>query len=365
MVAHNIINIISTILISGVSMGKITIKDVAEHAGVSTATVSHVINKTRFVTDETKEKVLISVDELGYRPNLMARSFKQGRRNLIGFVVPDLNNIFYSDIIEEVERTILPYDYRLVTSHTKETKKRESDFIDSLTSGIVDGIIITSTMSSYEELEKHIPKDFPTVFIDRLLDNCPHDTILVDTFKSVRVGVQSLIEYGHRKIGFITGIPHISTSIERLNAYIKTLETNNIPIDKKLICYGDSMSQSAMPHVKSLLQLGCTALVIGNGIMTVDVIYFLQENNIPIGEKNGVDIVGFNDYGGINHLLHYIYSIDQPTKAVGKAAGEQIIERINNPKIPTRQIIFESTLCKKHQFKAKLSVKNLEWKSIL
>ncbi len=346
-------------------MAKITIKDVAEHAGVSTATVSYVINNTKYVTKETKQKVLLSINELDYKPNLAARSLKQGKRNLIGFVVPDLTNVFYANIIEEVEKAILPYDYRIVISQTKEKEKREIDSISALTSGIVDGIIITSTVTSYKKLETVIPKNFPTVFIDRLLDDSSQDTILVDTYQSVKKGVQKLLDDGHQRIGMITGIPHISTSLDRLNGYKDALKENQIEINPALIKFADSMRHSAVPHAKNLLENGCTALVVSNGIMTVDVIQFFQDNNIPIGQKGGIDLLGFNDFGGINHTLYYIHSIDQPTSIVGKAAAEQIINRIKNPDMATRKIIFESELLLKHEAKQTLFSPELKWTSIL
>lgn len=328
-------------------MAKATIRDVARHAGVSIATVSHVINNTRFVMEETKQRVLASIDTLGYTPNVMARGFKQGRRNLIGFVVPDIANVFYSAIIEEAENAIAKHGYRLVTVHTKETKSREAENIRALASGIVDGIIVTSTMERYSEIEPLVEKDFPLVFIDRRVPYCPCDTVLVNNYDAVYSGVQQLILDGHTRIGYIVGLSHLSTTLERQNAYEDALKGHGIAVDRQLIRRGDSMSQSAIPQARELLELGCTAIVVSNNVMTEDVLYFLEENGIPVGVPGGIDIVGYNDSGNVYQIMRSIHSIDQPTRAMGRAAGEQIIERINHPEAPVKQIILQAALTRK------------------
>jgi len=345
-------------------MAKVTIREVAKHAGVSTATVSHVLNGTRFVMDKTKKKVLASIKALDYTPDVMARSFKQGRRHLIGFIVPDIINIFYSAIIEEIENTISKHNYRLVTVHTKETKAREADGIRSLASGIVDGIIVASTMESFSEIAPLKKPEFPMIFVDRLLPGCLCDTVLTNNYYSVSAGVQQLISDGHRRIGFITGLPHLSTTHERLEAYCDTLKNNGIRVEDALICQADSMRQSAIPLARGLLETGCTALVVSNNIMTEDVLFYLEENGIPIGRKNGIDILGYNEGALTTHIIRSIHSIDQPSKAIGRAAGEQIIDRILHPEAPVRQIVLQATLTKKDPPPSQADKKPLKWKSL-
>ena len=329
-------------------MSKITIREVARHAGVSTATVSHVLNNTRFVMEETKEKVLNSINALNYTPDEMARNFKQRRRNLIGFLVPDIVNTFYSAIIEEVENTVARYNYRLVTVHTKETATREADGIKSLASGIVDGIIVTSTMGDFSAIKSLAKPGFPMVFIDRFVPGCTCDTVLVDNYRGVSQGVQQLVADGHKRIGYITGLSHLSTTHERLKAYCDTLKSNGIPVDERLILNANSMRHSAVSPARELLNMSCTALVVSNNIMTEDVLFYLEENRIPIGKSGGVDVVGYNDSGYTNYIMRSIHSISQPAKDMGRAAGEQIVKRILSPESSVQKIVLQAILTKKH-----------------
>ena len=119
-------------------MAKARISDVARLAGVSTATVSHVINNTRFVSEATRKRVLQSIAELDYSPNEMARILKTGKKKLIGFIVPDISNEYFSALIEEVERTVASQSYKLIVTNTRENEQNELDSIRALTSGMVD-----------------------------------------------------------------------------------------------------------------------------------------------------------------------------------------------------------------------------------
>ena len=141
---------------------KVTMRNVAKHAGVSTATVSHVINETRFVSEETREKVLKSIEALGYSPNEVARIFKTGRKNLIGCIVPDIANSFFATIIEAAEAVLGQEGYRLIVANTKEDPKREREHLTSLTSGIVDGFDCSDNATSGKNnWQIWFPKAYP------------------------------------------------------------------------------------------------------------------------------------------------------------------------------------------------------------
>ena len=125
---------------------KVTISDVARLAGVSTATVSHTINHTRYVSEETREKVYRAIAELGYTPDASARSFRTGRKRTIGFIVPDISNKFFATMIESVEHCLSGHGYHLIIANTKEDMDREETSIRLLTAGLVDGLLIILTL---------------------------------------------------------------------------------------------------------------------------------------------------------------------------------------------------------------------------
>ena len=209
-------------------MNRVGIQDVARHAGVSTATVSYIINNKKSVSAETRKRVERSIKELGYKPNAIAQSFKTGKKNLIAFIVPDIANNFFSTLIEEIEGVLASRHYKLMILNTKETKIREIESINAVSSGIVDGIILASTMDSYSEIKSILPQSIPTILIDRELKDCPADSITVNCHDAVCKGVEDLIGKGHRKIGYITGLMHISTTVERLDAYKETMQQHGL-----------------------------------------------------------------------------------------------------------------------------------------
>jgi LacI family transcriptional regulator len=140
---------------------KVTISDVAKLAGVSTATVSHTINNTRYVSGETKEKVYQAIQELGYTPDASARSFRTGKKKTIGFIVPDISNQFFATMIESVERYLAAQGYHLIVANTNEDIEREETNIRLLSAGLVDGLLIASTMDDFQAAGRADPRGIP------------------------------------------------------------------------------------------------------------------------------------------------------------------------------------------------------------
>ena len=227
-------------------MSKVSIRDVAALAGVSTATVSHVINNTRYVKEETKRLVLKSIEEIHNSPDATARSFKTGKRNLIAFIVPDISNPFFATMIEEVENVISKEGFKLLVINTKETKEREIDNLRILSSGLA------STVENYSDISGIGPPSIPVVLVDRSPLGAPYDSVISANYQAMSDGVEYLIKKGHSKIGFITGIPRISTTKERLDAYRDTMEKHGI-FSEALIRTGTSMTSLVVENLDALL----------------------------------------------------------------------------------------------------------------
>ena len=317
-------------------------KDVAALANVSVATVSHVINNTRFVSPETRQKVLDSIKQLEFYPDPVARILKTGKKNLIGFIVPDIANEFFATIIEEVEAVLGKHNYKLIVVNTKETKEREIENLQILSSGIVDGLIIASTLESFDPIKKVVPENFPMIFIDRTLPDCNCDTIIISNYDSMFCGVERLILKGHTKIGYITGLFHLSTTKERFKAYKDALEKHNILVEDKYIKYGGSVSNSSIKQAEELINEGCTALVVSNNVMASEVLYFLYSRNIKVGEE--ISLLGYNDSSHPSYMMNKIDYIAQPVVSLGRKAGEQILERIKNPQGTVTNNVLHSSL---------------------
>ena len=314
---------------------RVKISDVAKRAGVSTATVSHVINKTRFVSDETNRRVQDAVQALGYTPNASARMLKTGKTRLIGFVIPDLSNQFFSTIGQQVEDKIRRSGNCLIIANTKETCAIEREHLKTLTSGIVDGIVLASAAGRYDEIRDCIPDRFPCVFFDRYLKHCMHDCVTISSAQAMRDAATALIERGHTKIGYIAGLSNISTTNERLSAFCETVEQNGLPVPPSLIQYGDSISARTCAAVDRLLEQNCTAIVTSNSLMSVQASYRLSSLGIRIGHD--IDLLAYKDYEFYNAFLSHCDLIVQPVIEFGNQIADVIMERIASPDAPLKE----------------------------
>ena len=319
---------------------KVTISDVAKLAGVSTATVSHTINSTRYVSGETRDKVYRAIAELGYTPDASARSFRTGKKKTIGFIVPDISNKFFATMIEAVENCLSAHGYHLIIANTKENAEREETNIRLLSAGLVDGLLIASTIEDFSRFESLIPAGFPVVLVDRTFEAKRFPSVSVSNFQPIYRSVCRLAGKGDKRIGIIGGLPRLSSTRERIAAYREAVADCGLPQDEALIRFGNSMEIRARACLDELLEQKCDAIVVAQGLMASDTVIYLHEKGLRLGED--IDLVTFVDYdSNINHLYsNQMDCIVQPVEELGEAAGEQILQRIESPDAP----VFEQVL---------------------
>ncbi len=325
---------------------KVTISDVARMAGVSTATVSHTINRTRFVSEETKARVYQAIEQLGYTPDASARSFRTGKRKTIGFVVPDISNRFFAVLIEAVEDVLSQAGYRLIISNTREDADREENSVRLLAAGLVDGLLVASTMDDEERFDALVPPGLPVVLVDRTFETREtrrYSSVCVSNFKPIYRSVCRLVGKGDRRIGIIGGLPRLSTTRERISAYEQAVSDCGLPAEEGLIRYGDSKEDSAGRCLDELLERKCDAVIVTNGLMSVDAVTYLSMKGLKIGTD--IDVLSFVDYdSGIYRLYaDRMDSIVQPVAELGAAAGKQILQRLTSPDSPVFEDVLAST----------------------
>ncbi len=321
---------------------KVTISDVARLAGVSTATVSHTINNTRYVSGDTKERVYQAIEQLGYTPDASARSFRTGKKKTIGFIVPDISNKFFGTIIESAENYLSGQGYHLIISNTKENKDREETSLRLLTAGLVDGLLVASTMDDFARFDSLIPAGFPVVLVDRTFENKKYSSVSVSNFQPIYRSVCRLSAKGKRRVGIIGGLPRLSTTKERIAAYRAAAADCGLAQDERLIRYGDSMEDSAPPCLNQLLEQGCDAILVCQGLMASVTIAYLRGKGVQLPE--GLEIVSFVDYD--THAYEFYYQkvdrIIQPVEELGREAGEQILTRVEQPDAPVAERVLTS-----------------------
>ena len=214
---------------------KAKITDVAKKANVSISTVSHVLNHTRFVSEETRKKVMDAVEELGYSPDASGRTFRTGKKMMIGLVVPDITNSVFAALIEDVDDVISKQGYNLVISNTRDNLRMEKQALRSLASGVVDGIVIASTAEEFQTIKSQMPDKFPLVFMDRVLPDRNYDSVILDCREATAKMLEEMIGNGFRKIGFLVGLPQISPTYERVSIYQEILNKHGIPEEEQYI----------------------------------------------------------------------------------------------------------------------------------
>ena len=325
---------------------KIGMRDVAKAADVSVATVSHVLNGTRFVAEATKKRVQDSILALGYSPDPVARSFKTGKKNLVGILVPDISNPFWAIIIEEIEMVLAQKGYHLMIVNTMENEQKELASIKLLSSGIVDGLIVASTATDYHALEQNMPEHFPIVLIDRSLKDAPFDTLTISNYQSMYDGVTGLIQTGHKKIGYITSIHHLSTTVERLGAYMDAMSAHNLPTHSNFIQSG---GEDTVRSVKQLLEIGCSAVVVSNNMMADDVLFYLNDLEVNVGHD--ICLLSYNEDTRRVYNQRKMDMIMQPCSDLGKLAGAGILNRIQDPLAAKQDTLLQSTLMPRIQKK--------------
>ncbi len=321
---------------------KVTISDVARLAGVSTATVSHTINSTRYVSEETKARVYQAIRQLGYTPDASARSFRTGKKQTIGFIVPDISNKFFGTIIESAENHLSAQGYHLIIANTKENMDREETNLRLLTAGLVDGLLVASTMDSFARLESLLPAGFPVVLVDRTFGSQKYSSVSVSNFQPIYRSVCRLAGRGKRRIGIVGGLPRLSTTKERIAAYRAAMADCGLPQEEELVVCGDSMENSAPPCLDRLLERGCDAILVCQGLMASVTIAYLRGKNIR--PRRDLELVSFVDYDTRAYEFYYdqVDRIIQPVEELGKIAGEQILLRLEKPDAPVVERVLTS-----------------------
>jgi LacI family transcriptional regulator len=311
-----------------------SMKDVANKAGVSTATVSHVINNTRFVAEETKFKVKNAMKALNYSPNVIARSLRSHQSYIIGLIIPvkhyDTSNFFFMSIAHGIENKLREHGYHLLFSNSNEDIETEKAQIEVFNSQLIDGLIIAPTAEEHGYLEDVLTNDYPVVFIDRKPKEFEGDCVLVNNSQGTYEAITHLIDKGHRNIGYISGTLGLTTSDERLDGYKRALFDHGIEFNPSFIKVGDSTYEDGEKFAEELVEGNrITALFVANNVMTLGAISLLQERKISV--PMDLAVIGFDDYDWTKITNPPLSVIKQPAFELGEKAAEVMLERIKNP----------------------------------
>ncbi|MDA3940659.1 MAG: LacI family DNA-binding transcriptional regulator [Spirochaetia bacterium] len=317
----------------------VTIKNVAELAGVSTATVSRVINNEPGIKQLTRDKVLEAITKSGYRVNTIARSLKTSRSKTIGLITPEIANDFFMNIARGAEEFLGRLDYSLIICNTNESIEEETHRAELLIEKSVDGVIIIPSTNSGSHFKILTDAGIPVVFADRLTEDFEADAVVVDNQNGVYMAVSYLIARDKNKIAFIGGSPKLSNARERFEGYKQALKEYGLVIEDQLVLIGNFHVDSGFKLMKQLMELKIPPdqVFIANNFMHMGAIKYL----IAGGYKpdNSPRIGSFDDLE-LSFILGYAsVTVAQPVNEIGTQAAELLLQRIEKNRDEAFQVI--------------------------
>ncbi|WP_328980789.1 LacI family DNA-binding transcriptional regulator [Streptomyces canus] len=337
-----------------------TMADVARSAGVSVATVSHVLNGTRPVLPHTRQAVLDAVDELGYTPNTLARSLVTSRTRSIGLAVSAISNPYFTEILQGVEAGALEHGYSLLIADPHDDPDHECKVVQLLHERRVDGMIVAPSADPRELVSYLGRHRVPTVFLDRVIDGVIEgvvggvveapadgpqrfDQVCAENTEPTARLVTHLAGLGHRRIGLVAGLPGLSTTAERITGYRQGLTTAGLPYDDDLVVHGDSESAGAERATAALLSLATppTALVTANNAMTIGTLRALRDRGLSVPDD--LALCCFDDFAWADLFSPRLTAIAQPSREIGAQAVRVLLERLAAPDRPARTVRLDCT----------------------
>ena len=323
-------------------------RDVAERAGVSVTTVSHVVNETRPVSDELRQRVLTTMDELGYQPNRLARSLRLQETHTIGMIVPDSANPFFAEVARGIEDTSFEQSYNVILCNSDGNLDKELLYTNVLVEKQVDGILFVAAGVSTEHIRALQTRRMPLVLVDRDIPGVAVDSVLTDNARGGWQAIHYLIELGHRRIGCITGPSDVTPSAERVTGYRQTLREAGIAVDENLVVKGDFQYQSGFRATQQLLGMNDppTAIFACNDLMAVGAISAVIES----GRKVPADlsVIGFDDVPLASFTNPPLTTIAQPKYEMGALATTMLLERVQDRDMPPRRKLLDTSLFVRH-----------------
>ncbi|MBW7456189.1 LacI family DNA-binding transcriptional regulator [Paenibacillus sepulcri] len=321
------------------------IKDVAKQAGVSTTTVSRVLNGEKYVKDDLKAKVQRVIDELGYSPSHIARSLVRQKTNLIGIIVPDLTSSFYATILSSVEQTASQAGYFLLVCDIHEDTGKELKYLNIFKEMRVEGIVIMHEKLD-DEIRAFLDKlDIPVIFSSVRPADQKFMSVIIDDYSAAYDATCYLIGLGHERIAFIGGdMRDVTSGQSRYAGYRKALEDNNIPIEDDYIRFGDYKPQSGYERMKELLasRVRPTAVFAVSDDMAAGAMNCINDHLLSVPDD--ISVIGFDGSQLTELVRPRLSSMEQPIEEMGKVTVLSLIDFMTQ-----QQTGFKKDLILKHR----------------
>ncbi|MTT32524.1 catabolite control protein A [Terrilactibacillus sp. BCM23-1] len=311
-----------------------TIYDVAREASVSMATVSRVVNGNPNVKPTTRKKVLEAIERLGYRPNAVARGLASKKTTTVGVIIPDISNVFFSELARGIEDIATMYKYNIILCNSDQNKNKEMHLIQTLLGKQVDGIVFMGGEINQDLIEEFKKSPVPIVLAATLDEQNQVPSVNINYEQAVFDAITYFINQGHKRIGFISGPTEVPINGEhKLKGYKRALESAEIPYLEDLVAIGDDTYESGKEATEQFLALDNkpTAIFAGSDEMGIGVIHQIQDSGLTV--PNDIEVIS-NDNTRLAQMVRPTLScVVQPMYDIGAVAMRLLTKFMNKEEV--------------------------------
>ncbi len=321
-----------------------TIYDVARRAGVSTYTVSSVLNRSAYVSPELTTRVQRAVRELDYTINDLARSLQTRKSRTVGMLIPDIASPFYPKVVRGAEDVLREAGYSLILGNSYDRAEEQSRYLTVFRSKQVDGMLLFIAPGNGAEARALVRAKKPVVFVGRVPAGFAADSVAADNVEGARSAVAHLIAKGHRRIGLITGQPELSTSADRVTGWRRALRKAGLAAPRELAGAGDWTAESGHRVALGFLDLADppTAVFAANFLMMTGVLRALRERGLRVPED--VEVMSSDDSEWLDVFSPPVSTVAQPSYEMGTHAAGLLLKRIKSPGRRFEQVLLAPEL---------------------
>lgn len=322
---------------------RVTAAQVAERAGVSKAAVSRVFNPGRSVSPSLAEKVTRAAEQLGYSPNLLARSLSLGRTRMIGLIVPYLYNQYYAEVLEQISLAFQAVNYRVLVFVLPKTASAIEHVVDDLLRYRVDGLVVASVVLSSQLAERCIEAGVPILLFNRVEGHGSFPSVTSDNLRGGRSAARHLLSLGHQRIGYIAGWEDASTQRDRESGFREALQTQGLELHSRGV--GNFIREDAQAAARDMFARPDhpSAVFVANDFMAFAVIDVLR-HALGIRVPEDVSVMGYGDIAMAAWPSYDLTTIHQPTEKMVSRAVSMMLEMIEEKTEDTTSVVIPNTL---------------------
>jgi LacI family transcriptional regulator len=319
-----------------------TIRDVAARAGVSTATVSRAMNGQPGIRPETRERVATAIRELGYRANSFARGLVTGSLKMVGLILPDISNPFFPALSRGVEDAAHTAGYSVIVGNADNIPDREAEYIGLMHERGIAGLIIV--ISGLQNALQEVAQKVPIVLVDRRFDGFPASSVSTDHRSGASLATRHLIDRGHRRIAHLGGPSGVGPATERLRGYLDEMESAGLPVEPGWVSSGPFSFESGYHRMSRSLAQGVdvTAVFAADDLLAIGALQACRDRQVQV--PSSLAVVGFDDILLARLVCPPLTTILQPAYEMGHRAWDLLLERIQDPAAPVRDVVIQPRL---------------------